>query len=54
MRIRIEKSKEFLLSGIPIESVAEKCGYLSISGYKKAFKEYTGVPVSVWVQQAKL
>ena len=52
MGIRIEKSKELLLSGISIENVAAQCGYLSISGYKKAFKQYTGMSVFAWIQHS--
>ena len=51
IRIRIENAKEMLLSGISAEKTAEKCGYLSLSGFKRAFKEYTGMTISTWLKK---
>ena len=53
IRIRIEKSKELLLKGVPVEEAAPACGYVCLSSFNRAFKQYTGMTVKAWLNQSQ-
>lgn len=52
--VRIEKSKELLVgTDIPIENIAKKLGFSSITYYTRLFKKAVGVPPSVYRKNGK-
>lgn len=51
IRVRMEKAKELLLEGKPIDTVVTQCGYLNIFSFRRAFKLYTGMTVGDWLKQ---
>jgi len=53
-RVRMEKAKNLLANGITPESITELCGYTNISGFRYAFKKYTGMTLSSWMDRNNL
>ncbi len=51
--VRIEKAKELLQQGLPVEDVIENWGYFNISTFKRAFKKHTNMTISSFLSQAK-
>ena len=50
MKYRISKAKELLTAGYTIADVAEKCGFVSDSVFRRAFKKFEGVSPSEYRQ----
>lgn len=44
----MEKSKDLLMSGLPVEEVSSKLGYSSPNAFIRAFKTVEGLPPSKW------
>lgn len=53
IRIRMEKAKELLLRGYTQEETIKQVGYLNVSSFKRAFKNYSGMTVSEWLKTNK-
>lgn len=49
IHVRMEKAKELLLKGDKIEKIVSNCGYLNVSSFKRAFKGYTGMSITSWL-----
>lgn len=49
--VRIEKAKELLVQGIPVEDVIKHCGYFNVSSFKRAFKNHTNMTISSFLSK---
>ena len=49
--VRIEKAKELLSQGIPVEDVISNCGYFNVSSFKRAFKKHTNMTISSFLSK---
>ena len=49
--VRIEKAKELLLQGMPVEDVIQRCGYFNVSSFKCAFKNHTNMRISLFLSE---
>lgn len=49
--VRMEKAKELLIKGVPIEQVIERCGYFNVSSFKRSFKKHTKMTISAFIAQ---
>lgn len=49
--IRIEKAKELLIQGTPVEDVIKDCGYFNVSSFKRAFKKHTNMTISSFLSK---
>jgi AraC-like DNA-binding protein len=45
---RLKFAKQYLMEGLPKQTVAKKCYYGSISAFSTAFKKQFGVPPTEW------
>ena len=52
--VRVEKAKELLQNGIPVEEVIKSCGYFNVSSFKRAFKKHTNMTISSFLSQSKV
>lgn len=49
--VRIEKAKELLIQGMPVEEVITECGYFNVSSFKRAFKNHTNMTISSFLSK---
>ena len=51
LQMRLANSEQFLLQGLPMEAVADSCGFADRYHFSKAFKKYRGISPARWQKQ---